>query len=104
MGEQSGLFGGIAPIVIMVVFLVAVIIVVWKTVKESKFRKYLAELMESAKSLYFCGSSLERIIKTRTLIRVQDWVDADMCRWWACDATSKRQSDGDAVSRYTVRQ
>lgn len=83
MGERSGLFGEIVPMVIMVVFLVAVIIAVWKTAKESKSRKYLAELMESAKSLYFCGLSLERIVKTKTLIRVQDWVDADMCRWWA---------------------
>ena len=82
LGGQN-FFNEILPIAVIVALTVATIIAVWKVSKEAKAKRYLATLMDSAEELYFCGSSLSKVIETKALFRFQKWADVGMCLWWA---------------------
>ncbi len=71
------------PLSVITFISVVVILAVWKVSREAKSRKYLAELLDSADEMYFCGLNFKRIIKTRALFRVQNWIGGEMSSWWA---------------------
>ena len=82
MGGQD-CFDKVWPIAVITIIVIMVILAVWRISRESKSRKYLAELMDSIEGLYFCGSSMQKIIKTKALYRIQDWANVSLSNWWA---------------------
>lgn len=82
MGEQV-ISDKILPISGITVFVIMVILAVWQVSRGSKSKKYLDELKNSVEELYFCGSSMKKIIKTKALYRIQDWANVSLSCWWA---------------------